>query len=415
MEDALLAAVGPIAKPVPDSDEWHPDLRCAVRLKRFIVEIGIIRQQILRAVRSTLTMMKNIALSRPATSAIAAFLAFSTPAAFAQETPAAPTVTMTPPVAAPTPQTPPTVAEPSTTAPVAAPQNAQPPAPKPVIRVPLDIAPAETAPAPKAAERAAAPPRAERATPRAERATPRARAATAAPVASAPVEATPVADVAPAEDFAPIAAPMTTTPEPVAEAAPLPAEKAAPAGNDFPWELAGGAAALLIVGGMGLAFARRRRVEREYVEDDYAPIAAEPVVAAPAVAARTDAGETQQWVTPAYAPRERVETPASVPAFAAAPSGSMGRHEAMAMAGPTEDNPFATLSKRLKRARFLDRQERVAYDDTLAAQKDMTRKPVSAWEIAQRPAPTMQEQEVRRPEPARVRTSTSFRPGYSKS
>ncbi|GAO79262.1 predicted protein [Sphingopyxis sp. C-1] len=414
MEEALPAAVGPIAKPVPDSDEWHRNLRCAVRQKRFIVEIGIIRQQILRAVRSTFTMMKNIALSRPATSAIAAFLALSTPAAFAQETPAAPTVTMTPPVAAPTPQTPPTVAEPSTTAPVAAPQTAQPPAPKPVIRVPLDIAPAETAPAPKAAERAAAPPRAERATPRAERATPRARAATAAP-ASVPVEATPVADVAPAEDFAPIAAPMTTAPEPVAEAAPLPAEKAAPAGNDFPWELAGGAAALLIVGGMGLAFARRRRVEREYVEDDYAPIAAEPVVAAPAMAARTDAGETQQWVTPAYAPRERVETPASVPAFAAAPSGSMGRHEAMAMAGPTEDNPFATLSKRLKRARFLDRQERVAYDDTLAAQKDMTRKPVSAWEIAQRPAPTMQEQEVRRPEPARVRTSTSFRPGYSKS
>jgi hypothetical protein len=86
----------------------------------------------------------------------------------------------------------------------------------------------------------------------------------------------------------------------------------------------------------------------------------------------------------------------------------MGRHEAMAMTGPTADNPFATLTKRLKRARFLDRQERVAYD-----QKDMTRKPVSAWEIAQRPAPRTQEQDVRRPEPARVRTSTILRPGYS--
>jgi len=85
------------------------------------------------------------------------------------------------------------------------------------------------------------------------------------------------------------------------------------------------------------------------------------------------------------------------------------------MAGPTDDNPFATLSKRLKRARFLDQQERTAYDETLGAQKDMARKPVSAWEIAQRPAPAMQEQEVRRPEPTRVRTSTSFRPGYSKS
>ena len=92
----------------------------------------------------------------------------------------------------------------------------------------------------------------------------------------------------------------------------------------------------------------------------------------------------------------------------------MGRHEAMALAGPTPDNPFATLSKRLKRARFLDRQERTTYDEALAGQKDMTRKPVSAWEISQRPAaPAVQEQEIRRPEPARVRTSTSFRPGYS--
>src|SRR3546814_20427418 len=64
----------------------------------------------------------------------------------------------------------------------------------------------------------------------------------------------------------------------------------------------------------------------------------------------------------------------------------MGRHEATALAGPTPDNPFATLSKRLQRARFLDRQERVAYDETLEQQQDMTRKPVSAWAIAQTPA-----------------------------
>ena len=103
----------------------------------------------------------------------------------------------------------------------------------------------------------------------------------------------------------------------------------------------------------------------------------------------------------------------STPSFAAAPSGSMGRHEAMALAGPTPDNPFATLKKRLQRARFLDRQERVAYDATLAEQKDMSRKPVSAWEIAQRPAPVVQQQDVRRPEPARARTT--FRPGFSKN
>jgi hypothetical protein len=345
-------------------------------------------------------MTKNIALSRPAMSAIAAFLVLSTPNAFAQETP---TVTMTPPVAAPTPQTPPTVAEPSTTAPVAAPQTAQPPASAPVIRVPLDIAPETTAPAPKAAERAAAP------APRAERTAQRARpaAAVAAPAAAATPAATPATDAPLLDEAAPIAAPVTTAVEPIAEPAPVAVEQANTTGNEFPWELAGGAAALLIAGGVGLAFARRRRTAGEVYEETPTYEYARTPAAEPAAA-------SGQWVTPAYAPREEV-APRTVPAFAAAPSGSMGRHEAMALAGPTDDNPFATLSKRLKRARFLDRQERTAYDETLAGQKDMTRKPVSAWEIAQRPAPAMQEQEVRRPEPARVRTSTSFRPGYSKN
>ncbi len=343
-------------------------------------------------------MTKNIALSRPAMSAIAAFLVLSTPGAFAQETP---TVTMTPPVAAPTPQTPPTVAEPTTTAPVATSQVAQPAASTPVvIRVPLDIAPETAAPATKAAERATAPARA-------ERTAQRARPAAAAPVAAAPAAATPAADTPMPDEAAPIAAPMTTNMEPIAEpAAPVKMASTTPTGNEFPWELAGGAAALLIVGGAGLAFAvRRRRVGSA----ESAAYAYEPQ---PGAAPAPATAETQPWITPAYAPREEV-APRTVPAFAAAPSGSMGRHEAMAMAGPTDDNPFATLSKRLKRARFLDRQERVAYDETLGAQKDMTRKPASAWEIAQRPAPAMQEQEVRRPEPTRVRTSTSFRPGYS--
>lgn len=325
-------------------------------------------------------------------SAIAAFLVLSTPSAFAQE---APTVTMTPPVAAPTPQTPPTVPEPSTTAPVA---TAQPTAPAPVIRVPLDIPAEKTAPAPKAAERAAA--RAQRAAPPTRSAAPVAAAATAA--------AAPAAEVPAIEEATPIAAPMAVPAEPMAEPTPLPTETASTTGDAFPWEIAGGAAALLIIGGAGLAFARRRRVVGEEATTyDYepAPLAAEPMT-----------GETQPWITPAYTPPEEEKVaPRTVPAFVAAPSGSMGRHEAMAMAGPTDDNPFATLSKRLKHARFLDRQERTVYDETLGAQRDMTRKPVSAWEIAQRPASKTQEQDVRRPEPARVRTSTSFRPGYSKS
>lgn len=338
-------------------------------------------------------------------SAIAAFLVLSTPAAFAQE---APTITMTPPVAAPTaptPQTPPTVAEPSTTAPVAAPQAAQPVAPKPVIRVPLDIAPAESTPVAEAAERAApAPKRAERAAPRAKAAA----VAAAAPAAAATTTAARAATTeAPSTDGAvPIAAPVAAPVEPVAEAAPVPAEKSASTGSEMPWELVGGAAALLLAAGTGLAFARRRRADDMIVE--HAPVYADEPETAPMAT-----GEARPWVTPTYAPREDI-APRTVPAFAAAPSGSMGRHEAMAMAGPTPDNPFATLNKRLKRARFLDRQERLAYEATLGQQKDMTRKPVSAWEISQRPAaPAVPEQEVRRPEPARGRPD--LRPGFARN
>lgn len=388
------------AEPVAGRDKRHRNLRHAVRRTRLIPETAPSGQHFGQVVRSSFTMTKNTALSRPTMSAIAAFLALSTPSAFAQEAP----VTMTPPVATQTPQTPPTVAEPSTTAPVATPRTEQPPAPKPVIRVPLEIAPETTAPAPKAAERAAAPARA-------ERTAQRARPLAAAPAARVAASTTTPAAEAPAPmEATPIAAPVMAPAEPVVEAAPLPAERATPTGSDFPWEIAGGAAALLIVGGAGLAFARRRRTVDDVGED--APVYG--YERAPTPAAEPSAAQaSQQWITPAYAPREEAVVARTVPAFAATPSGGMGRHEAMAIAGPTDDNPFATLNKRLKRARFLDQQERVTYDEMLAGQKDMTRKPVSAWEIAQRPAPAMQEQDVRRAEPARVRTSTNFRPGYS--
>lgn len=348
-------------------------------------------------------MTRNIALSRPALSAIAAFLVLSTPAAFAQEVP---TITMTPPVTAPTastPQPPPTAAEPSTTAPVATPQATQPATPKPVIRVPLDIAPAETAPVAEAAERAAPAPK------RAERAAPRAKAATvaAAPTAATTTAAAPTATTeAPSTDaLAPITAPGAAPVEPLAAATPPPAAKSASTGSELPWELLGGAAALLLAAGAGLAFARRRRVDDMIAED--APVYVHESEAAPTI------DEARPWVTPAYAPRENIAS-RTVPAFAAVPSGSMGRHEAMAMAGPTPDNPFVTLSKRLKRARFLDRKDRLAYEATLAQQKDTTRKPASAWEISQRPAaPIVPEQEVRRPEPARGRPD--LRPGFARN
>src|SRR3546814_1389210 len=62
----------------------------------------------------------------------------------------------------------------------------------------------------------------------------------------------------------------------------------------------------------------------------------------------------------------------------------------MALAGPTPDNPFLTLKKRLKRARFYDGRERMEYESLLAGQQNMRRKPLSAWDIAQRPAPATQ-------------------------
>jgi len=344
-------------------------------------------------------MTKNIPLSRPAMSAIAAFLALSAPAALAQETP---TVPMTSPVGTPPPVAAPAPAPaPNPTAPAPAEQTAQTPAPKPVIRVPLDLPPVPDAPASKAEA-----PAASTASERAERPAPRQRSAergpAASPKAAAPAPAEASADAVSGTEAGPITAPMTTLPEPVADAVPAPVETAAPADGDFPWELAGGAAALLIVSGAGLAFARRRRHAGEAIGEG---MSYEEMAAAEAVPYSPPAAEP---VAPAAPPEPR-----STPAFAAAPHGSMGRHEAMALAGPTPDNPFATLAKRLKRARFLDQQERRAYEDTLAGQKDLRRKPASAWEISHRVDPAPVEQEVRRPEPARGRSS-DLRPGWNR-
>lgn len=340
-------------------------------------------------------MTKNIALSRPAMSAIAAFLVLSTPAAFAQE---APTVTMTPPVApttvapAPAPVPAPTTVAPST------PPVATTVAPQPVIRVPLDLAPAE--PAPKAAEpKAAAAPAPKRVAAKPREATPARAAVRETEQDSAPV-------VAPAmSEAAPITEPIAQAPAaPIAETVPVPVERATTSDDMLAWQIAGGAAALLLVGGAGLAFARRRRASRQIWEFDDAQADAEWV---PGAAAMTAERVTEP------APVESA-VPKTTQSFAAAPSGSMGRHEAMAMAGPTPENPFATLSKRLARARFLDRQERAEYDATLAEQKDMRRKPVSAWEISQRETPAAPaQQEVRRLEPGRARKE--LKPGWTRS
>ena len=349
-------------------------------------------------------MTKKIPLSRPATSAIAAFLALSSPGAFAQETaapvaePAAPPV-MVPPVA-------PTMAP----APVAAPAQ-----PAPVIRVPLEI---EPAPAPASAPVAKATPRA--ASKVATRPVAAARTAAPAPVAAAPVAAAST-EVIPADAAASTLPAEALTPVPAAvDPAPAPVNETAATTDSFPWELAGGAAALLIVGGAGLAFARRRRSREDWAEStvEYDTVPVAPAIAAPTVTRREP--EPLTPAQPAYALREEqvFTVPAapaqrSTPSFAAAPSGSMGRHEALALVGPTADNPFLTLKKRLKRARFYDRKERHEYDG-LMDQPQVARQPASAWEIANRPEPVLAKQTTRRPDQAPLFPGR-LRPGFAGS
>ena len=378
------------------------NLRRAAPSAQLIVETGTFGQHFGRVARFRVTMTKYATLSRPTTSAIAAFLALSAPVAFAQE---APVIPMTPPVAAPSTPASPTVQPPATTAPAAG-TAATTAEPQPVIRVPLDL-PAEPKAAPRDATKTARVP-AERPRPRAAASASTVRAA--APVA--PVAGNPAPVV---EDVAPMTAPTVAPIEPAVEATPAPAETAAAPNDGFPWGLVGGAAALLIAGGAGLAFARRRRATREVWDFEEPSPNAEWVPAAePAFAREREDAASEPAFHSAPEP-QRVTTPT----FAAAPSGSMGRHEAMAMAGPTHDNPFATLSKRLARARFLDRQERAVYEATLAtaeprAAQAPVRKPVSAWEISQRQtAPAPAEQEVRRLKPATVRTD--LKPGWTRS
>lgn len=342
-------------------------------------------------------MTKKIPLSRPATCAIAAFLALSSPSAFAQETAAPAAEPVAPPVMVPP------VAPTTAPAPVAAPAQ-----PAPVIQVPLEIEPAP-APVAKATPRAAAK--------AATRPAAAARTAAPAPVAAAPaaVASTEVIPTdgavspLPAESLAPVAA--------MVEPAPAPITETATTSDNFPWELAGGAAALLIVGGAGLAFARRRRSREDWaestVEYDHVPVA--PATTAPAAAREPEPVIPAQ---PAYALREEqvftvpvAPVQRSTPAFAAAPSGSMGRHEALALVGPTADNPFLTLKKRLKRARFHDRKERHEYDGLLD-QPQVARQPASAWEIANRPEPVLAKQTTRRPDQAPLFPGR-LRPGFA--
>lgn len=194
----------------------------------------------------------------------------------------------------------------------------------------------------------------------------RAATRTAAPARTAPARAAPVA-AAPAATTAesvtrvePLVAP---TPEALA-AAPMTPEVAPPVETsdaaisaDTMLPIAGAAGlGIVALAGFGMAM-RRRRKDGHVVRDDWHEPAmtrqvAEPVAARPITA--TSGSVTPQAERPAFAWGNMAPV-----AAAAAPAAARNesRIEA-AYRGPTPDNPFLSLKKRLRRAAFFDQRER---------------------------------------------------------
>ena len=285
---------------------------------------------------------------RPAMTAIAAVIALSSTASFAQSA-----------------ETPTPIVETSS---APAPQSPDPLAP--------DVSTSTSTPEPIASETTVAPATTARPAARvgrpATRTTSVTRARTAAPVA---------ADVATPATPAPID-PLLVPPE-MAAPAPIavPAEsapEAAPVAIDqmrieeaLPYAGAAGLV-LLALAGTGIAVRRRRRRREDAIED----AKWQHIVAAPASAFEPD---------PAPAPTAMIEpaptfvrtpapvTPAPLPAAAAAstlPAGfdtsRFGRHVQAAYAGPTPDNPSASLKRRLTVAHFLDQKDDAAVESAPA-------------------------------------------------
>jgi hypothetical protein len=294
---------------------------------------------------------------RPGMTAIAAVLAFSATPAFAQEVSPAPT-TQTVPDPAP--------AEPAAPAPVAS-------APETTVTTTTTTEPVATTTATDPLAPAAAAPVVERTTTtrttRTTRST-RPSALAAARAASAPASTAAPAAIAPA----PLAEPAVPAPAiaPVA-AEPAPAQPTTSEAvvSDDVLPIAGAAGLGLLALGSA-AFALRRRKRNEVGEYDLNPTYDEPRMA-------------RAEPIPAREPRAAaaVATPAGASAFnwrdqsaQAAPvepvPGAPGSHIAAAKRGPTPENPFLSLKKRLKRASFFEQRDR------LVAQGRATPRPLGA-------------------------------------
>ena len=191
-----------------------------------------------------------------------------------------------------------------------------------------------------AAPVASKPATANKARPRAVAAAP-AATRTAAPAAD-PVEAAPAsaAPVDPAFTAAP--PPLPAQPE---AAAPVAAEAVA-ADDALPIALGAGLG-LLALGGAAFALRRRRRHEvDEQIVATEPTIARRPAAPTPAEAPIATGRSAFNWGAPARA----------ATTIAAAPAGSNWVERAQR--GPSPENPFLSLKKRLQRAAFYDQRER---------------------------------------------------------
>ena len=275
--------------------------------------------------------------------------------------------------------------------------------PSPAPESPDPLAPeastTTTAPEPVASETTAAPaaaaPRAARANRPAARATTTrttnvTRTRAAAPVAA---EATPPVGPAPVDPLlvppemaapAPIAAPA----EPIPEAAPVAIDRMT-IEEALPFAGAAGLA-LLALAGTGVVVRRRRRRREDAIEEaKWQYIESHPaseLESAPAVAPVIAPAPTFVR-TPQADP---VPVAADGPATSAAsklPDGldvsRFGRHVQAAYAGPTPDNPSASLKRRLTVGHFLDQKAATAAEATLpgdtAQQPVPQQAPQQAW------------------------------------
>jgi len=291
-----------------------------------------------------LAMTKQQAV-RPAGLAIAAFLASVSPAVLAQTAaPAAPEVSapvqITPPVLMNDAQAPVAPAASTPATPVFAPNQ-------PVVQATPSVEERRAAAVAAAEAENAAP--AESARP--ATVTPRAAAPRAAPVEVAAREEAPAvpapAPVAPPPvSQAPVAntnaAPVAATSTPATAPAPVVATPANDGDTSLLWALGGGA--LLFLGIGASAMMRRRGGERDmlYPQDMREEVMARPIpAAAPVMAPVAPAAPNE--------PAMRAPTPPVSPQ----PSASYSSLEAMVAAPPSQENPFRTKAKRMRRARYV--------------------------------------------------------------